>query len=334
VDCSIPSCYGTLSNDSQVCSGRGKCIALDSCTCTDPYSGNNCEFPVDIHVSRDFLLALLVPIGAVLVIIPCGICCSLLYDVILTINNPNSDRSCPNKCIETWKFCELVISFMMMIALLSPAVILIWYLWIWFVGDATYGIGITVGFYLIGISAYCIGTCVCTYWCTIPCSGHSRFLWKGYITLDEFESYLEAIRQARPKISFTGRAYHIKYTDYRVERSHYVNGEYKYSTSHTVTEKEDVTSGSHGIGFDYSECKDGTGRLILPWNDPAPGLRFVRVILTPSVIFGDSATQMAHNELKDNFKRKHDLDQHFDLGENYDIPGFSSYVGVLIDPSN
>eukprot|EP01080_Neovahlkampfia_damariscottae_P007655 gene7655-11975_t len=39
----IRSCFGKLSNDSTVCSGRGKCNSPDVCTCETGFNGNQCQ---------------------------------------------------------------------------------------------------------------------------------------------------------------------------------------------------------------------------------------------------------------------------------------------------
>lgn len=44
-NCSIPICFGKLANDSDVCSGHGKCESPDRCVCTRPshYFGSRCD---------------------------------------------------------------------------------------------------------------------------------------------------------------------------------------------------------------------------------------------------------------------------------------------------
>jgi hypothetical protein len=37
-------CFGIPSSNSSVCSGRGSCIAPDSCSCQQNYFGTKCEF--------------------------------------------------------------------------------------------------------------------------------------------------------------------------------------------------------------------------------------------------------------------------------------------------
>jgi hypothetical protein len=37
----IPSCYGKLSNDKNVCSGNGNCISFDNCVCKKNYFDKN-----------------------------------------------------------------------------------------------------------------------------------------------------------------------------------------------------------------------------------------------------------------------------------------------------
>jgi hypothetical protein len=37
------TCGSLIVTDSNVCSGRGECIAQNNCTCSDGYSGTNCE---------------------------------------------------------------------------------------------------------------------------------------------------------------------------------------------------------------------------------------------------------------------------------------------------
>ncbi|EFC39539.1 predicted protein [Naegleria gruberi] len=42
--CLISYCYGKLSNDSSVCSGRGNCAKTDTCSCRVGFVGNQCQF--------------------------------------------------------------------------------------------------------------------------------------------------------------------------------------------------------------------------------------------------------------------------------------------------
>ena len=38
------TCYGKASTDSTICSGNGICVGTNACTCSEGYSGNQCEF--------------------------------------------------------------------------------------------------------------------------------------------------------------------------------------------------------------------------------------------------------------------------------------------------
>ncbi|EFC47318.1 basal body protein NBP family [Naegleria gruberi] len=39
----MPSCFGLLANNTNACSGNGKCIANDTCQCNPSFTGKNCE---------------------------------------------------------------------------------------------------------------------------------------------------------------------------------------------------------------------------------------------------------------------------------------------------
>lgn len=43
--CSVPSCFGVNATSSSVCSGYGTCISLDTCSCQAGYSGLACSIP-------------------------------------------------------------------------------------------------------------------------------------------------------------------------------------------------------------------------------------------------------------------------------------------------
>lgn len=42
---SLTNCFGKSSNDPNVCSGKGKCIANDKCVCSDDATGIQCQLP-------------------------------------------------------------------------------------------------------------------------------------------------------------------------------------------------------------------------------------------------------------------------------------------------
>ena len=39
-------CYGTKYSEQGVCSGNGKCIGMNSCSCSKGYTGDNCQYPI------------------------------------------------------------------------------------------------------------------------------------------------------------------------------------------------------------------------------------------------------------------------------------------------
>ncbi len=55
-DCSITTCFGTWSNETAVCSSNGKCTAFDTCVCGNGYAGYDCPLSHQLVVHFRFLL--------------------------------------------------------------------------------------------------------------------------------------------------------------------------------------------------------------------------------------------------------------------------------------
>jgi hypothetical protein len=49
--CDLIKCFGTLSNDANVCTGHGTCSSTDHCSCSSDYTGINCQLPICFGVN-------------------------------------------------------------------------------------------------------------------------------------------------------------------------------------------------------------------------------------------------------------------------------------------
>lgn len=85
-------CYGIYSNDATVCSAHGTCIANDTCLCMDTHTGLQCESKKPITPATPasdsslwVLVSILVPIGAVFVLLILICLCILILAIMICL---------------------------------------------------------------------------------------------------------------------------------------------------------------------------------------------------------------------------------------------------------
>ncbi|KAL0484506.1 3 TM domain-containing transmembrane protein [Acrasis kona] len=161
----------------------------------------------------------------------------------------------------------------------------------------------------------------------IMCSSTVSYL-RNLLLVEDIVTHINRIRDTAPSIGFHCECYHYETRTRLVSYTHTDSNGRTHLRHRTETYQVKVVSHAESERFHYKKHNDKSGIVtndLLKYNA-------TRIDFTKQWSPGDAKTLRAYQDQLNNFRRRNERrDTHFNMGETFDIPGYSEKMLAIVD---